>query len=171
MMLYILISATIFETPCQMKETLKNVEFFIRLPLPLSLSLLGPWLVLTNFFFQPRWSSVLYALLLPTTTTAAQKASLNLDPPIPPTLLTTCLRQNLARGCKGETSQPPTVVCKMESQLKYIRTHCIHVFARLTPICTYAQLVIINNISTSELSRKFIKSALLVGVADVFFFS
>ncbi len=39
-----------------------------------------------------------------------------------------------------------------------IYTHCIHAFARL-----YAQSVLISKISASELSRKFIKSALLVG--------
>ncbi len=51
---------------------------------------------------------------------------------------------------------------KMEAQLEYI-THCIHVFARLGPICTYAQSVLINKRSALELSRKLIKSALLVG--------
>ena len=46
----------------------------------------------------------------------------------------------------------------------YVRTHCIHVS------CTfgtnlYAQSMLINKISASELSQKFIKSALLVGQA------
>ena len=43
-----------------------------------------------------------------------------------------------------------------------IRTRCVHIFAHLAPICM-PQSVIINKISTSELSRKSIKSALLVG--------
>ena len=42
-------------------------------------------------------------------------------------------------------------------------TQCIHVFARLAPIGMLSRSVIINKISASELSRKFIKSALLVG--------
>ncbi len=49
----------------------------------------------------------------------------------------------------------------MEAQLK-------HVYTLHTNFCTfavdlYAQLVLINKISASELSRKFIKSKLLVG--------
>ncbi len=62
------------------------------------------------------------------------------------------------------STQPSTVVYKMEAQLEYILhcTHYIHVF------CTfgtdlYAQSVLINKISASELSRKFIESALLAG--------
>ncbi len=43
-----------------------------------------------------------------------------------------------------------------------ICTHCIPVFARWAPDL-HAQSVIINKISASELSQKFIKSALLVG--------
>ena len=39
----------------------------------------------------------------------------------------------------------------------------MHIFARLAPIL-YAQSVLSNKISASELSRKFIKSALLVGI-------
>ncbi len=42
-----------------------------------------------------------------------------------------------------------------------IHTQCIHVFARLTPNLS-ARPVLINKISASELSRKFIKSALSV---------
>ena len=41
-----------------------------------------------------------------------------------------------------------------------------HIFARLAPICSYAQAVLSNKISASELSRKFIKSAFLVGKAQ-----
>ena len=41
-------------------------------------------------------------------------------------------------------------------------THYIHVFAYVAPICML-RTKNINNISASELSRKFIKSALLVG--------
>ncbi len=46
----------------------------------------------------------------------------------------------------------------MEDQLEYV----VHLFARLAPI-GMSQSVLINNISASELSRKFIKCALLVG--------
>ncbi len=42
-------------------------------------------------------------------------------------------------------TQPATVVCKMEAQLEFIPTHCIHVFGRLAPDL-YAQSVIINKI-------------------------
>ena len=54
-------------------------------------------------------------------------------------------------------SQPPTVVCKMEALLEYVRV-------AYTFFCTfgadvYAQSALINKISASELSRKFIKSA------------
>ncbi len=44
-----------------------------------------------------------------------------------------------------------------------IRTHCIHVFACFG-IDLHAQSVLINQISASELRRKFTKSALLVGL-------
>ena len=50
------------------------------------------------------------------------------------------------------------VACKMEAQLENTHTHCIHFFACLAPIC------MVNKISASELIRKFIKSALLVGL-------
>ena len=44
----------------------------------------------------------------------------------------------------------------MEAQSEYnTTTHCIH----------YAQLVLINKVSASELIQKFVKSALLVGYA------
>ncbi len=36
-------------------------------------------------------------------------------------------------SCTSACTQPPTVVCKMEAQ--YLGTHCIHVLARLRPIC------------------------------------
>ena len=61
----------------------------------------------------------------------------------------------LRHVCK--TTQPPTVVCKVEAQLAYI--HVAYTFdAEL-----YAQSVLIDKISASVLSRKLIKSALLVG--------
>ncbi len=44
-----------------------------------------------------------------------------------------------------------------------IRARCTRVFARLG-VDSYAQSVLINEISASELRRKFIKSALLVGL-------
>ncbi len=43
-----------------------------------------------------------------------------------------------------------------------ICTRCVHVFARLAPICVLSRCLF-NKISASELSRKVIKSALLVG--------
>ncbi len=43
-----------------------------------------------------------------------------------------------------------------------IHTHCIHVFARLVPIFMLSRCSLAN-ISAWKLSRKFIKSALLVG--------
>ncbi len=52
----------------------------------------------------------------------------------------------------------------MEAHLEYLHTRCINVFfAHVVPICMYAQSVLINKISASELSRKFLKRALLVG--------
>ncbi len=59
------------------------------------------------------------------------------------------------------TTQPPTVASKMKAQLEHV-TRCIHVFAHLGAD-TYAQSVLINKISASELSRKSVESALLVG--------
>ncbi len=56
-----------------------------------------------------------------------------------------------------EHTQPPTVVCKMEAHLEYIAT----VLAYLAPICTLSRCLL--KISALELSRKFIKVALLVG--------
>ncbi len=41
-------------------------------------------------------------------------------------------------------------------------TRCIHVFARSAPICMLSRCLLKEN-SASELRRKFIKSALLVG--------
>ena len=52
------------------------------------------------------------------------------------------------------------VACKMEAQSEYA-----HVFARLTQIFMLSRWVI-NKISASELRRKFIKGALLVGKAE-----
>ena len=62
-------------------------------------------------------------------------------------------------------TQPPSVGCKMESPLEYLHiSSSINVFAHFGANL-YAQSVFINKISASELSRKFIKSALLVGSA------
>ncbi len=63
----------------------------------------------------------------------------------------------------GSPTQPPTVVYKLKVQVEYTCIYTLH-----THFCTfgadlYAQSVLINKISESELSRKFIKSALLVG--------
>ncbi len=49
----------------------------------------------------------------------------------------------------------------MEAQLKY--TYTLHKLFFTFGADLYAKLVLINKISASELSRKFIKSALLVG--------
>ena len=49
----------------------------------------------------------------------------------------------------------------MEAQLEHVHV-AYTFFARLVPICN-ARSVIISNISASELSRKFVESALLVG--------
>ncbi len=58
-------------------------------------------------------------------------------------------------------TQPPTVICKMEAQLE--NAHISYTFfARLAPSCMLSRCLF-TKISASELSRKFIKSALLVG--------
>ena len=49
----------------------------------------------------------------------------------------------------------------MEAQPEYVHVARTF-FARSAPIC-YAQSVLINKVSASEVSRKFTKSALLVG--------
>ena len=54
--------------------------------------------------------------------------------------------------------QPPMAVCKMEAQSEYV--HVAHTFGTNL----HAQSVLINKqIAASELSREFIKTALLVG--------
>ncbi len=60
------------------------------------------------------------------------------------------------------SSQPPMVECKMEAQSEYVHIPCT--YFRTFGADLYAQSVIINKISASELSQKFIKSALLVGL-------
>ena len=64
---------------------------------------------------------------------------------------------------KVESTQPPTVVCKNGSSVG-MRTRCVRVFFGTfwRPICMLSRLLS-NKISASELRRKFIKSALLVG--------
>ena len=52
------------------------------------------------------------------------------------------------------TAQPPTMVCKMKAQAQWL--HFAHTLLQ-------AQLGLVDKISASELSRKFIKTALLVG--------
>ncbi len=68
---------------------------------------------------------------------------------------------SLTSNLAGSTAQPPTVVCKNGSSVG-IRTHCIHVFARLATIFMLSRCMF-DKISASELSRKFTKSALLAG--------
>ncbi len=46
-------------------------------------------------------------------------------------------------------------------------THCVRVFFCTFDVDSYAQSAIINKISASELRRKFIKGALLVGLVKV----
>ncbi len=65
---------------------------------------------------------------------------------------------------REKLSQPPTVACKNGSSVR-ICMRCMHVLARFASIL-YAQTVLIDKISASELRRKFIKSALLVGCAS-----
>ncbi len=52
------------------------------------------------------------------------------------------------------------MVCKMEAQLVHV--HVAHTFCKFGANL-YAQLVLLNKIFASELSRKFIKGPLLVG--------
>ena len=68
-------------------------------------------------------------------------------------------------GNGGRSTQPPTAIGKSGS-LFGIHTHCMRVFCTLSADL-YAQSVLIDEISVSELSRKFIKSALLVGKAEM----
>ena len=63
-------------------------------------------------------------------------------------------------------TQPPTVVNKMEAQLEYMPYTLQNTFGA----DLYAKSVLINKISASELSRKFTKSALLVGYACILSF-
>ena len=65
------------------------------------------------------------------------------------------------RERERETSHPTTNGGVQNESSVGIRTHCTHVFARLD-VDLYAQSVLIIKISASELSRKFIKSALLL---------
>ena len=67
--------------------------------------------------------------------------------------------------CVCVCAQPATVGCRNGSSVG-IRTRCVHVFACLAPICM-PRSVLINKISATELRRKFIKSALLVGVVGL----
>ncbi len=67
----------------------------------------------------------------------------------------------------SSTTQPPTVVCKLEAQLEYIRTHFTHVFARLVLICMLSGCLLAK-VSASEISRNFIRSVLSVGCSLVY---
>ncbi len=63
-------------------------------------------------------------------------------------------------------AQPPTVVCKMEAQSEYyVHARCMHIFARLAPICVLSRCLLTKFLRTLEISREFIQSALLVGCA------
>ncbi len=63
---------------------------------------------------------------------------------------------------ENEIPNHQPVVCKMEAQLEY--THIAHTFLHVWHLNLYAQPMLVNKISASELSRKFIKNALLVGL-------
>ena len=70
---------------------------------------------------------------------------------------------SIARGGTSSASaQPPTVggMKKMEAQSKYVYLRCIHAFGKFWHRFVS---VLTNKLSASELSRKFVKSALLVG--------
>ncbi len=69
-------------------------------------------------------------------------------------------RKGILHPCDTH-AQPPTVACKMEAQSEYV--HVAHTFFCIFGADLHAQLVLINKISASELRRKSIKSALLVG--------
>ncbi len=59
------------------------------------------------------------------------------------------------------TTQPLTVVCKMEGQLEHI--HVAHTSLHVSVLTLHAQSMLINKASASELGRKLVRSALLVG--------
>ncbi len=60
-------------------------------------------------------------------------------------------------------TQPPTVVQYAKRKLSWnIHTCCIHVFARLASIYKLSRCIL-TKVSASELSRRLIQSALLVG--------
>ena len=62
-------------------------------------------------------------------------------------------------------AQPVTVVCKMEAQLEYVYT--LHTCYCMFGGDLYANSVLINKNFASELGRKFIKSASLVGQGQI----
>ena len=71
------------------------------------------------------------------------------------------LQRNNRAALQQESPTTNTLVCKIGAQSEYV--HVAYTFyAHLAPDL-YAQSVVSNKISASELSRKFIKSALLVG--------
>ncbi len=73
-----------------------------------------------------------------------------------------------AAAAAAPSPQPPTVVCKAKTQLDYI--HISYTcFARLAQICMLSRCLL-KEISASELSRKFTKTALLVGPPFPVFF-
>ncbi len=60
------------------------------------------------------------------------------------------------------TAQPAMVACKMQAQSEHVHVACMFLLV-WCPLALYSVGVLINKISASELRRKFIKSALLVG--------
>ncbi len=59
----------------------------------------------------------------------------------------------LQKSQKNRVAQPPTVVCKMEAQSEYV--HVAHTFFARLDVDSYAQSVLTNKISASELRRNF----------------
>ncbi len=57
------------------------------------------------------------------------------------------------------------VACKVEAQSEHV-TRCVHVLACSAPTCMLSQCLA-TKMSASELSGKFVKSALLVGYVVV----
>ena len=76
-------------------------------------------------------------------------------------IISVSLSLSLSLSVSSFSSQPPMVVCKMEAQSEHARV-AYTFFARLEPTCMLGRCLL-TKLSASELRRKFIKSALLVG--------
>ncbi len=128
----------------------------------------------TRSFFSLLAHSVLSSLRLtrPFHRVSLRTCSTPLNEPPPPkknpTIFFVAVSQKLASSSSPPRVENPTTNGGMQNGSSVgIHTHCIHVF------CTFgadffAQSVLINKISASELSRKFSKTALLVGSPHFF---